>query len=134
MPNSSEAHRFGIGNFYPTLLRILDRKAAASTRKLHGKSQYTAACVNCELSSWIMCVSLSVLYCLTVLLLTRCMDVDQNPGPCDGNCSTFMQAAQETIDTRFTQILHRVHQQSVTLSRQMDKSVHRLGQTLKIFS
>ena len=134
MPNSSEAHRFEIGHFYPTLLRILDRKAAASTRKLHGKSQYTAACVNCELSSWIMCVSLSVLYCLTVLLLTRCMDVDQNPGPCDGNCSTFMQAAQETIDTRFTQILHRVHQQSVTLSRQMDKSFHRLGQTLKIFS
>ena len=42
-----------------------------------------------------------------------------------------MQAAQETIDTRFTQILHRVHQQSVTLSRQMDESFHRLGQTLK---
>ena len=131
MPNSSEAHQIGLGHFYPTLLRILDRKAAASTRKLHGKSQYTAACVNSELSSWNMRVSLSVLYCLTVLLLTRCMDVEQNPGPCDGNCSTFMQAAQETIATRFTKILHCVHHQSATLSRQMDESFHRLGQTLK---
>ena len=131
MPNSSEAHQIGIGNFYPALLRILDRKAAASARKLHGKSQYTAACVNCEFSSWIMCVSLSVLYCLTALLLTRCMDVEQNPGTCDGNCRAFMQAAEETIDTRFMQILHCVHQQSVTLSRRMDESFHRLGQALK---
>ena len=97
----------------------------------YGKSQYTAACVNCELSSWIMRVPLSVLYCLTVLLLTRCMDVEQNHGPYDGNCSTFMQAAQETIDTRFTQILHCVHHRSATLSRQMDKSFHSLGQTLR---
>ena len=42
-----------------------------------------------------------------------------------------MQAAQETIDTRFMQILHCVHQRSVTLSRQMDESFHRLGKTLK---
>ena len=42
-----------------------------------------------------------------------------------------MQAAEETIDTRFTQILHCVHHQSATLSRQMDKSFHSLGQTLR---
>ena len=50
--------------------------------------------------------------------------------PCDGNCSTFMQAAQENSDIRFSQILHCLHQQSVTLSRQMEESFYRLGQTL----
>ena len=41
-----------------------------------------------------------------------------------------MQAAQQNIDTRFSQILHCPHQQSATLSRQMEESFHRLGQTL----
>ena len=101
-----------------------------STGKQHGRRKYTVGCVNCELFSWTVCVSLSVLYCLSVLLLTRCMDVELNPGPCDGNCSTFMQAAQENTDIRFSQILHCLHQQSVTLSRQMEESFYRLGQTL----
>ena len=78
-----------------------------------------------------MCVSLSVLYCLTALLLTRYMDVEQKPGPSDGNCSTFMQAAQQTINTRFWHIRCCVHHQSATLSRQRHESFHRLRQTLK---
>ena len=51
------------------------------------------------------------------------------PGPCDGNCSTFTQAAQQNIDTRFSRILRCPHQQSATLSRQIEESFYRLGQT-----
>ena len=81
MPNTSEAHRFRIGNFHPTLLRILARKAAASPRKLHRKNRYTANSVNRELLSWCACLSLSVLYCLAILLLTRSWTSNRTRGP-----------------------------------------------------
>ena len=49
------------------------------------------------------------------------MDVEQNPGPCDGNCSRWDSPCSSLC----------VHQQSATLSRQRDESFHRLGRTLK---
>ena len=36
-------------NFHPTLLRIVDRKTAARTQKLHRKSKYTVAYAKCDL-------------------------------------------------------------------------------------
>ncbi len=131
MPNTSEAHRFKIGNFHPTLLRILARKAAAIPGKLHRKNRYTANSVNRELSSWCACLSLSVLYCLAILLLTRCMDIEPNPGPCGGVCDTFMQTVQEAIENRFTQILQCLHLQNAALCSQLEGSFQRLDQTLK---
>ena len=134
MPNASEAHRFRIDNFHPTLLRILARRAAASPGKLHRKNRYTANSVNRELSSWCACLSLSVLYCLAILLLTRCMDIEPNPGPSGRDCrdcNTFMQTVQEAIENRFTHILQCLHLQNAALCSQLEGSFQRLDQILK---
>ena len=45
-------------------------------------------------------MTLSVLYGLFVVLLTKCMDVEKNPGP-DENFVTLMQ----NVDWRFSQIM-----------------------------
>ena len=49
-----------------------------------------------------MCVTLSVLYCLFVLLLTKCMDVERNPGPGpDHRYTAMVQNLQSSMEWRF---------------------------------
>ena len=72
MPSTSEAHRTSIGLFHPTLLHILERKAKAKTdgAGLHTKKRrHKTANAKCELLSWLVCVSLSVVYFLSLLSL-----------------------------------------------------------------
>ena len=61
-------------------------------RKLSKRSRrHTQKCAaRRELTSWFTCVTLSVLHCLFVVLLTKCMDVEKNPGP-DENFVSLMQ-------------------------------------------
>ena len=106
MPDSSEAHRTSIGVFYLTLIHILERKSSTRKGKAYNKKQRSRTSgKNCELFSWLACVSLSLLYFLSLLLLTTCMDVELNPGPDTHSCATFMEKAQENIEMRFQQIL-----------------------------
>ena len=59
------------------------------------------------------------------------MDIEPNPGPCGGDCDTFMQTVQEAIENRFKQILQCLHLQNVALCSQLEGSFQRLDQTLK---
>lgn len=132
MPDSSEAHRTSTGVFYSTLIHILERKSSTRNGKAYNKKQRTRTSgKNCELFSWLACVSLSLLYFLSLLLLTNCMDVELNPGPDTHSCATFMEKAQENIEMRFQQILQCLHAQSATLGEKIDDIFYTFGQTLK---
>ena len=58
-------------------------------------------------------MTLSVLYCLFVVLLTKCMDVEKNPR-LDENFVTLMQ----NVDWRFPQIMQGVCTQICTHQQQ----------------
>ena len=133
MPSTSEAHRTSIGSFHPTLLHILERKAKAKTDAagLHTKMRrHKTANAMCELLSWLVCVSLSVVYFLSLLLLTRCMDVEKNPGPNENDWAAFMPMLQEGIERRFSQIIYCLHEQTTAISGKIDEHCNGLEQTL----
>ena len=60
-------------------------------------------------------MTLSVLYCLFVILLTMCMDVEKNPGP-DENFVTLMQ----NVDWRFSQIMQGIQMHTAHINSTMD--------------
>ena len=133
MPSTSETHRTSIGLFHPTLLHILERKAKAKTdgAGLHTKKRrHKTANAKCELLSWLVCVSLSVVYFLSLLLLTRCMDVEKNPGPNENDWAAFMPMLQEGIQRRFSQIIYCLHEETTAISGKIDEHCNRLEQTL----
>lgn len=133
MPSTSEAHRTSIGLFHPTLLHILERKTKAKTDAagLHTKMRrHKTANAMCELLSWLVCVSLSVVYFLSLLLLTRCMDVEKNPGPNENDWAAFMPMLQKGIERRFSQIIYCLHEQTTAISGKIDEHCNRLEQTL----
>ena len=133
MPSTTEAHRAATGTFYPILMLILGRKECECSSSRHKtKLRHTASCLKSELFSWFAVVSLSVLYCLSVLLLTRCMDVETNPGPCGNDCTSFIQSVQVGIDNRLSQIMHCLHLQSANLCKKIDEHSMKLDQSLKI--
>ena len=110
MRSTSEAHRTSMGLFHPTLLHIVERKAKEQTdgAGLHTKKRrHKTANAKCELLSWLVCVSLSVVYSLSLLLLTRCMDVETNPGPNENDWAAFMPMFQEGIERRPQQSVGR---------------------------
>ena len=78
-----------------------------------------------ELTSWFTCVTLSVLYCLFVVLLTKCMDVEKNPGP-DENFVTLMQ----NVDWRFSQIMRGIQMHTAHINCKMDEKFGSLERTL----
>ena len=129
MPNTAEAHRISTGIFHPTLLCILRRKSDIIAGRSHNKYRRTKCSPMGELFSWLSCVSLSVIYCVSVLLLTRCMDVELNPGPVGGD--NFTERTQDSHERRFAQILHCLQSQAMGLSRQMYDHFHSLGQSLQ---
>ena len=108
MPITADDHCARIGLFGPVLMQISRRKRKTSNRS----RRHTQRCAaRQELTKWLTCVTLSVLYCLFVVLLTKCMDVEKNPGP-DENFMTVMQ----NIDWKFAEIMqgidaYSIHQQ-----------------------
>ena len=128
MPTTSETHRIRIGIFQPILMHILRRKCAETYRgSKPGKRKHTAANIKGELFSWTACVSLSLAYCLTVLLLTTFGCVEKQPGPNTEQCNRFN---QESMDNYFAQLFQYLHFQGATLSRQMEENFQRFGVTL----
>ena len=132
MPDTSEAHRISIGIFHPILMHILWKKSVKTSRGLHtNKGQHTKTSTKGELFSWTACIALTLVYCLTALLLTKCMDVELNPGPNTEHNGSFMGMTQDTMEERFAQLFQCIHFQGVTLSRQMGESFQKLGISLK---
>ena len=58
-------------------------------------------------------MTLSVLYCLFVVLLTKCMDVEKNPGP-EENFVTLIQ----NVDWRFSQIMQGIQMHTAYMKMQ----------------
>ena len=54
-------------------------------------------------------ISVSVVYFLSLPLLTRCMDVEKNLGPNENDWAAFMPMLQEGIERRFSQIIYCLH-------------------------
>ena len=67
------------------------------------------------LTNWLTCVTLSVLYCLFVILLTKCMDVEKNPG-LDENFMTVM----KNIDWRFAEVMQGIQMHTYSIHQQQD--------------
>ena len=63
-------------------------------------------------------MTLSVLHCLFVVLLTKCMDVEKNPGP-DENFVTLMQ----NVDWRFSQIMRGIQMHTAYINCKMSSEV-----------
>ena len=83
MPNSSEARRIITEVFHPTLLHTSEGKASAHAGDvgLHTKKRrHWTVNAKCQLLSWLVYVSLTVVYFLLLLLLTRCIDVELTQG------------------------------------------------------
>ena len=78
-----------------------------------------------ELRNWLTCVTLSVLYCLFVVLLTKCMDVEKNLGPDE----TFMTVTQN-IDWRFAEIMQGIQMHTAYINSKMGEKFGSLEQTL----
>ena len=77
---------------------LISRRKRKFSKRSRRHTQKCAA--RRELTSWFTCVTLSVLYCLFVVLLTKCMDVEKNPGP-DENFVTLMQNVDWTVLTDY---------------------------------
>ena len=73
------------------------------------------------------------MYCISVLLLSRCMDVESNLGPCGGSCQTSMQRTQECTERRFAHIMQLLAFQNRGLSRKMDTHYGSLEQAFSLF-
>ena len=113
MPVTAEEHCARISLFEPIMMQISRRK-----RKLSKRSRrHTQKCATRhELTSWFTCVTLSVLYCLFGVLLTKFMDVENNPGP-DENFVTLMQ----NVDWRFSQIMQGIQMHTAHINSKMDE-------------
>ena len=103
MPTTTEAHRASTGLFYPVLVRIFNRKRRNSDpNRRHSQNCSTTK----ELTNWFVRMTLSVVYCLFVLLLTQCMDVEKNPGPGPDHTHTSMlQNMQAAMEGRFSELM-----------------------------
>jgi hypothetical protein len=129
MPTTAEAHRTCTGTFHPILLSILKNKTEKYTGHAKQMNHRRVKNVLSELFSWIVCVSLSVLYCVSVLLLARCMDVELNPGPVDN--PSFVHQMHENLERCFPpQAMQFIHAQFASLSQQMTTHFEQLGQFL----
>ena len=112
MPVTAEEQCARISLFGPVMMQISGRK-----RKLSKRSRrHTQKCAaRHELTRWFTRVTLSVLYCLFVVLLTKCIDVEKNPGP-DENFVTLMQ----NVDWRFSQITQGIQMHTAHINSKMD--------------
>ena len=123
MPITAEDHCARIGLSGPVLMQISRRKRKTSNRS----RRHTQRCAaRQELTNWLTSVTLSVLYCLFVVLLTKCMDVEKNPGP-DENFMTVMQ----NIDWRFAEITQGIQMHTAYVNSKTDEKSGSLGQTLR---
>ena len=94
-------------------MQIFHRKQKTSNRS----RQHTQRCAaRQELTNWLTCVTLSVLYRLFVVLLTKCMDVEKNPGP-DENFMTVMQ----NTDWKFAEIMQGKQKHTPYINSKMDE-------------
>ena len=115
MPTTTEAHRASIGPICPVLVRIFNRKRRNSDPNRR-RSQKCST--NKELTNWFVCMTLSVLYCLFVLLLTQCTDVEKLVG-----LKTAAQQDKEDIRElqedrdNFTHRLDRIEKELDSLER-----------------
>ena len=87
-------------------------------RKLSKRSRrHTQKCAaRRELTSWFTRVTLLLLYCLFVVLLKKCIDVEKNPGP-DENFVTLMQ----NVYWRFSQIIQGIKMHTAHVNSKMDE-------------
>ena len=127
MPTTTEAHRASIGLFYPILVRIFNRKRRNSDpNRRHSQKCSTKK----EFTNWSVCMTLSVLYCLFVLLLTQCMDVEKNPGPGpDHTYTSMLQNMQAAMDWRFSELMGSLQSYTAGISKKMDDNFGRLDRT-----
>ena len=128
MPTTTEAHRASIGLFYPVLVQIFNRKRRNSDpNRRHSQKCSTKK----ELTNWFVCMTLSVLYCLFVLLLTQCMDVEKNPGPGpDHTYTSMLQNMQAAMEWRFSELMGSLQSYTAGISQKMDDDFGRLDRTL----
>ena len=127
MPSTAEAHRACIGLFYPVLMQIFIRKRLPSKSS---RRRSLKCSTKKELTTWIACVTLSMLYCLFVLLLTKCMDVEKNPGPGMEYGYSMVQNLQADMERRFSQIMDGLQMHSANISQKMEENFGRLDHTL----
>ena len=71
-----------------------------------------------------------MVYFLSELLLTRCMDVEKNPGQNENDWAAFMPMLQGGIERRFSQIIYCLHEQTTAISGKIDEHSNRLEQIL----
>ena len=69
-------------------------------------------------------MTLSV-YCLFVVLLTKCMDIEKNPGP-EENFVTLIQ----NVDWRFSQITQGIQMHTAHINSKIDEKFGSLERTL----
>ena len=122
MATTASSHCAIIGLFYPTLVLILRRKQQTGNQLRRHELKHA---VTKELTSWIVCVSLAVLYCLCVVLLLQCMDVEANPGP-----SADSSNPAQLFDWHFAQLMQAFQTQTANLSRIMEENLGRLNHTI----
>ena len=71
-----------------------------------------------EFTNWFVCMTLSVLYCLFVLLLTQCMDVEKNPGPGpDHTYTRMLQNMQAAMEWRFSELMGSLQSYTAGISQ-----------------
>ena len=128
MPTTTEAHRASVGFFYPVLVPIFNRKRRHSDpNRRHSQKCSTKK----EFTNWFVCMTLSVLYCLFVLLLTQCMDVEKNPGPGpDHTYTSMLQNMQAAMGWRFPELMGSLQSYTAGISQKMDDNFGRLDRTL----
>ena len=121
MPVTAEEHCARISLSGPIMMQISRRKRKHSKRS----RRHTQKCAaRRELTSWFTCVTLSV-YCLFVVLLTKCMDIEKNPGP-EENFVTLIQ----NVDWRFSQITQGIQMHTAHINSKIDEKFGSLERTL----
>ena len=125
MPTTTEAHRVSIGLFYPIWCGFSTENDEIQTEQTPFSKVFTK-----RVHKLVVCMTLSVLYCLFVLLLTQCMDVEKNPGPGPDHTYTSMFAKHAGChEWRFFGAEGSLQSYTAGISKKMDDNFGRLDRT-----
>jgi hypothetical protein len=137
MPSSADQHRCAIGRFYFVQMGILEKSLRNKRSRMAQEevaSKMRHKCSTCsfkaEVGSWLSGVTLSLAYCLFILLLTQSMDVELNPGPCSTECQNTLWELKQTMDVRFSQIFHFMFHNTSSIHKRLEDQLSRFESSL----